>query len=102
MSILFCAIFHGVGFGIKKGEFMQNPVNTPQKIGEPILPLLKVQKNTIIIVHFSVCGGSYRGRTDTVSLPVDFESTLSANSNKEPRKLLYQNNTNLLKEKIDY
>ena len=67
-----------------------------------ILPLLKVQKNTIIIVHFSVCGGSYRGRTDTVSLPVDFESTLSANSNKEPRKLLYQNNTNLLKEKNDY
>ena len=34
-SFLFCAIFHGVSFGIKKGEFMQNPVNTPQKIGEP-------------------------------------------------------------------
>ena len=67
-----------------------------------ILSLIKVQKNTIIIVHFSICGGSYRGRTDTVSLPVDFESTLSANSNKEPRKILYQNNTDLLKEKIDY
>ena len=35
LSILFCAIFYGVSFGIKKGEFMQNPVNTPEKIGEP-------------------------------------------------------------------
>ena len=32
-GFLFCAIFHGVSFGIKKGEFMQNPVNTPEKIG---------------------------------------------------------------------
>lgn len=36
-GFLFCAIFHGVSFGIKKGEFMQNPVNTPEKIGEPII-----------------------------------------------------------------
>ena len=35
MSILFCAIFYGVSFAIKNGELIQNPVNTPQKIGEP-------------------------------------------------------------------
>ena len=34
-GFLFCAIFHGASFGIKKGEFMQNPVNTPEIIGEP-------------------------------------------------------------------
>ena len=41
-GFLFCAIFHGVSFGIKKGEFMQNPVNTPQKIGEPLNIFVKL------------------------------------------------------------
>ena len=38
-GFLFCAIFHGVSFGIKKGEFMQNPVNTPQKVSVKKKPL---------------------------------------------------------------
>ena len=68
MSILFCVIFYGVSFAIKKGQLIQNPVNTPQKIGEPERELklqislrvrvsqhpqisdLKAQKNTIFIV----------------------------------------------------
>ena len=41
MSILFCAIFYGVSFAIKKGELIQNPVNTPQKIGEPKIKIVE-------------------------------------------------------------
>ena len=36
-GFLFSAIFYGVEFPIKKGIFYQNPVNTPYKIGEPII-----------------------------------------------------------------
>ena len=35
-GFLFSAIFYGVAFSIKKEVFLQNPVNTPQKNGDPI------------------------------------------------------------------
>ena len=34
-GFLFSAIFYGVAFSIKKEVFLQNPVNTPQKNGDP-------------------------------------------------------------------
>ena len=41
-GFLFSAIFYGVAFSIKKEVFRQNPVNTPQKNGDPLFHMLYI------------------------------------------------------------
>ena len=48
---LFSAIFYGVAFSIKKEVFLQNPVNTPQKNGDPLIYYIKIKKTMNFIVH---------------------------------------------------
>ena len=83
-----------LGSNLKNGIFF-----TLTDIWSDILLSTPNKKHDIYRAFLRFRGGPCRTRTDTVSLPVDFESTLSTNFNKGPRKLLYQK-SGLLKKEI--